>query len=312
MALTSGFYTSQNSDRLYTATQVNEFFEGLVSSNGIYESVDNAFIVKVSSGLTLSVGSGRAMVNYCWVKNDADVTITLNAANVALPRWTAIVLRNSVSDREITLEMIDGTAASSPVKPSIVRNTEYYDILLAYVYVAANATSITQANIIDMRADTTQCGWITGLIEQVDTSELFLQWQDAYETFYDTITTELEDFMETLTTELRVNTYIKEFTKYVTFSASDSKVTALDMTDYTYESTDVLLVYINGLMGVPVTDYLVNTSTNPVEIDFNFVGSSNSTEEVYIRVLKSIIGIEALADNQSAEIVTSDADSINV
>lgn len=40
---------------------------------------------------------------------------------------------------------------------------------------------MTNADIKDTRADTTVCGWVTGLIEQVDTSDLFTQWESAYE-----------------------------------------------------------------------------------------------------------------------------------
>lgn len=310
MALTSGFYTSYNNDRLYNADQVTKFFEGLVSANGIYESVGNAFIVKASSGLTLTVGEGRGLVNYCWVKNDADMTITLNPANVALPRYTAIVLRNSVTNREITLEMIDGTAASTPLKPAIVRNNEYFDILLAYVYVGASATAITQANITDMRANTNVCGWITGVIKQVDTSELFIQWQTAYEQYYSDIKTQLDDFMQTLTEELKVNTYINNYEKYVTVTASDSKIIPLDMTGYSYESTDVLLVYFNGLAAAPTVDYLLDTRQSPPELHVNLVGSTNARDEIYIVVLKSVIGIAALVDNIGNEITTSSGDNV--
>lgn len=307
MALTSGFYNSMNGDRRYNSEQISSMFEGLLS-DGVFESVDNAFIVTPSSGLTLSIGSGRAWVKNKWAKNDANITITLNPAHVTLNRYTAIVLRNDFTTRDITLEMIDGANASSPTKPSIVRNASMYDLCLAYVYVGAGATTITSANITDMRPDNTVCGWVTGLIQQVDTSQLFLQYQTAYEDFFEQLEswkdtqendfdswetaqkTAFDTWFAALTEELQVNTYIEQYHKFVQIAYSDSKNVPLDMTGYTYNADDVFLIAINGLTATEEEDYIIETSTTPPEVQFNFVGSQNQVQDVDIKVLKSKIG----------------------
>lgn len=307
MALTSGFYNSLNGDRRYNSEQISSMFEGLLS-DGVFESVDNAFIVTPSSGLTLSIGSGRAWVKNKWAKNDANITITLNPAHVTLKRYTAIVLRNDFTTRDITLEMIDGENASSPTKPSIVRNASMYDLCLAYVYVGAGATTITSANITDMRPDNTVCGWVTGLIQQVDTSQLFLQYQTAYEEFFEQLEswkdtqetdfgswetaqkTAFDTWFAALTEELQVNTYIEQYHKFVQIAYSDSKNVPLNMTGYTYNADDVFLIAINGLTATEEEDYIIETSTTPPEVQFNFVGSQNQVQDVDIKVLKSKIG----------------------
>ena len=307
MALTSGFYNSLNGDRRYNSEQISSMFEGLLS-DGVFESVDNAFIVTPSSGLTLSIGSGRAWVKNKWAKNDANITITLNPAHVTLNRYTAIVLRNDFTTRDITLEMIDGANASSPTKPSIVRNASMYDLCLAYVYVGAGATTITLANITDMRPDNMVCGWVTGLIQQVDTSQLFLQYQTAYEEFFEQLEswkdtqetdfgswetaqkTAFDTWFAALTEELQVNTYIEQYHKFVQIAYSDSKNVPLNMTGYTYNADDVFLIAINGLTATEEEDYIIETSTTPPEVQFNFVGSQNQVQDVDIKVLKSKIG----------------------
>ena len=58
------------------------------------------------------------------------------------------------------------------------------EYMLAKVRVAKLSSTITQASITDTRADTAVCGWVTGLIKQVDTAALFAQWQAAYEAAY--------------------------------------------------------------------------------------------------------------------------------
>ena len=296
MALTSGFFNSVSGDRVYNADQISSMFEGLIS-DGIYESVGDAFVVTATSGMVVNVGTGRAMINSKWVKNTAAISLTLNAAHVLLPRYTAIVLRLDISNRSVSVEMIDGTPASTPSKPAIVRNSSYYDLLLAYVYVGANATTITQANIDDQRANTTYCGWVTGVVQQVDTSTLFLQWQTAYEEFYEQMlawqTSERAAFdawYAALTEELNINTFIEEYKKTASIAYGASKVVSLDMTGYTYEQGDIIIPYINGLEAKEGTDYTVDTSGATPTVTFLFTGVSGQSEDVSIRVLKSRIG----------------------
>lgn len=297
MTLTFGFFNSVNGDRTYDADTISNMFKGLIS-DGIYESVANAFIVTPSSGLTLSVGSGRAIVGDRWVENDADMTITLNAAHVTLNRYTAIVLRKSTTTRDISIVMIDGTPASSPVKPSIVRNTTTYDILLAYVYVAAGATSITGSNITDMRANTSVCGFVTGLITQVDTTELFNQYSAAYEENLDNMEAweaaqkaAFDTWFDDLTDELRVDTYISRTSGTVVTSRNSTKYIDLP-TSLDYETTDILEVYANGLYLDPST---YEVQENEVDGGYMIYYSAGfpTGQTISFMCLKSEIGQQA-------------------
>ena len=161
--LTYGFFNSVNGDRKYNAETMSDMFKGLIS-DGIYKSVGDSFVVGATSGLTLSVGSGRAVVSERWVENDAAITITLNAAHVTLNRYTAIVLRRDLTNRQVSLVMIDGTPAANPTKPDVVRNDTLYDICLAYVYVGAGANQITAQNIEDSRGNADVCGYVHMLV----------------------------------------------------------------------------------------------------------------------------------------------------
>ena len=183
MAITYGYFNSISGDRTYNADQMSEYFDGLVS-NGVYESVGGALQVKAISGggMTVQVLSGRGIINCKWLKNDAAITLDITQAHAVLNRYTAVVLKLDIVNRLMTITTKDGTAASTPTKPAMQNDSEGIELCLAYIYVAAGSTTISQANIEDMRPSAL-CGWVTGLIEQVDTSELFLQWQTAYETY---------------------------------------------------------------------------------------------------------------------------------
>lgn len=300
MALTYGFFNSINQDRLYNADQISNMFKGLIS-DGVYEKVGHAFIVKPSNGLTLSVGSGRAIVYDKWAENDADVTITLNAPHVTYNRYTAIVLRKNTSDRTVTLEMIDGEPATTPTKPDIVRNASYYDLCLAYVYVKGGATTITAANIEDTRTNTNICGFVTGIIKQVDTAELFNQykaaceediarmtaWEEAQKAAFDT-------WLTALTEQLQVNTYIEENIK--TYTLTDGTLNLYLTQDYDY--TCIVFVTLEGVELIKDVDYTLTTTvtTNPITHETSYLSTITGDINVHegdrltVRILKSKIG----------------------
>lgn len=280
MALTYGFFNSLNGDRVYNADQVGNMFDGLIS-NGVYENIGDAFIVRAAGGMNVTVGSGRAFVGKKWAFNDAAISVEISAANASLNRYTAVVLRRSMTTRDVVITTIDGTPAANPVKPAIVRDNTTYDLCLAMVYVAAGATALSQANISDTRAGSS-CGWVTGIVSQVPTGDLFEQWQTAYEEFY----ASFQSWFDTLTKQLQVNTYINAYDKTVTpATGSGAVVVPLDMDGYTYEAGDILFVYVNGLI---TKDYTLDASVPAVSV--TFTRNTGTTNEIFIRVLKSKIG----------------------
>ena len=105
-----------------------------------------------SSGLNVKLAIGQAFVRGVNYLNDAIKTITI-AAGSSNPRIDAIVLRLVYgSTNTITVQVLQGTAAASPVAPSLtVSDTGTTEMLLAYVNVPANAATITAGNVTDMR-----------------------------------------------------------------------------------------------------------------------------------------------------------------
>lgn len=281
MAVTYGFFNSINGDRTYDADQMSEYFDGLVS-NGVYESVGGALQVLAGSGMTVEVQSGRGLINCKWLNNNNVLTLNLTPANAILNRYTAIVLRLDIVNRLMTITTKDGENASSPVKPTMQNDAYMVELCLAYVYVGAGVSSISQSNIEDMRGSSL-CSWVTGLIEQVDTSQLFLQWQTAYEEQYEVF----EEWFATLTQELKINTYIEQYNKRVVLQSGVSNIIPLDMTGYTFDSDDVINVYINGLFATVTDDYTIDTTATPVEIQPNATAADT---EIYIEIYKSVIG----------------------
>lgn len=229
MAITYGFFNSVNGDRKYNADQMSNYFEGLVS-DGVFENVGNGLAVEAGSGMNVTVGIGRAIIGMKWLKNDSALVVPITAASATQPRYTAIVARLDVLNRQMLITTVDGTPGSSPVKPTPTVTNIIKELVLAYVYVPANATSIVASNITDTRSDATVCGWVTGLIP---------------------------------------NSHITEYYKRVKLTSGQSNIIPLDMTDYEYSEDDIVSIYINGLFAAPNVDYYLDTTADPVELHPN-------------------------------------------
>lgn len=283
MAIKSGFFNSVSGDRTYNADDMNEVAKGLVSDNGIYGSVGDKFQVVAGSGLSVNVSSGRARVKGHWVENDTAENIILEAADVTRSRYDAIVLRYSSTTRDVTLKAITGTLSATPTPPSIMRSVGTYDICLAYVLVAKGATSITQADITDTRLNSDICGYIIGLIEQIDTSQFFEQmeaWEVQKKADFDT-------WFSTLTSELGIITHIQELRRIYTSVANDKEIT-IGIANYSSD-VDVLIVNLGGLLLVQGNDYTISGTGATAKIILNFTLDADNIIE--FRVLKSALGV---------------------
>ncbi len=299
MALEYGFFnavkqTDGTYDRVYNAEQMSRYFNGLVSP-GVYESVGGGLQVRAGTGMTVQVQTGRAILgdNCQWLDNDAVLDIVLNAAHVTLNRYTAIVMRLDYTNRNISIVAVDGANATAPTKPAMTRTSAIMEYCLAYVYVGKGVTTITQSAITDTRPDNTVCGWVTGLVQQVDTSQLFLQWQTAYAEFYAQMQAwqtqqeaAFDSWFSTLTGQLQVNTYIQEHRNTVSVTTSTTQI-SIGISQYV-PTTDILIANLNGIALVEGTDYSISGTGTGAKMTLTKAIDGNNVVE--FRVLKSKIG----------------------
>ena len=296
MAVTSGYFNSVNDDRPYNAEQMTLYFEGLIS-NGIYESVGDKFQVTAGEGMTVTVGTGRGMIKSHWIKNDAAATLSIDAASNQYNRIDAIILKYDATARSITIAVKKGTETSgTPNAPDITRTNDVYELWLATVRVMKNTTAITQAMITDFRTSAL-CGYVTGLIDQVDTSTLYAQWQAAYEQYYAQSTAAFDAYMAAkqeefdtwfaaLTSELRVDTTLHTYLNTVNVSGTTSQID-IGINDYNSDE-DLLFAYSNGVLLVGATDYTVTGTGAAAKI--NLQKALTGTNVVNFVVIKSVIG----------------------
>lgn len=179
MALQSGFFNSIDGDRAKDAGFFGRYFASFIG-NGVFPNPSNNFQVFANNDMTITIRKGNAWINGVYCYDDFDYTASLDIADGVLNRIDRVVLRLDVIDREIKLLVKKGTFASSPVAPTLQRDSDAYELGIADIRVNKGVTRITQANITDTRYNKSLCGIVHGVVDQVDTTTLFNQYQSWY------------------------------------------------------------------------------------------------------------------------------------
>lgn len=191
MAVTYGFYNSLNGDRKYNAEQMSAIFDGVIT-DGVFGSIGGALMTIAGEGMQVLVKTGKAWFNSTWTLNDAQMALPIDTADVSLTRIDAVVLEvnSGISTRENSIKVIKGAPSANPVKPTMASDEDLHQYALAYVTVAANATSITAANI-EVNVGKTGCPFVTSVLQQTSITDLFAQWEAEFDTWFDNVQAQL-------------------------------------------------------------------------------------------------------------------------
>lgn len=192
MAIRSSFFNSVNGDRRYLAYNFAEYFASFIG-NGVFANPSNAFQVYEKENMIVNVKAGKAWINGYIAVNDGDYNLTITNADGVLNRIDRIVLRLDFNVRAINIAVKKGAFASTPVAPTLQRDAEVYELVLADVYVGKGITRITQSNITDQRMNKALCGVVKGTVDQIDTTDLFNQYGSAFQEWFETVKNYLND-----------------------------------------------------------------------------------------------------------------------
>lgn len=181
MSVTYGFYNAINHDRTYDAVQMSSIFDGIIK-DGIFMSIGDHMAVSATTGMGISVGTGRAWFNHTWTLNDAILPLTVEQAEVVLDRIDAVVLEVNADDqaRENSIKIIKGTPSSTPVRPTMQDTETLHQYALAYIAVGSGVTEITQADITN-NIGLEDTPFITGILDTINIDTLIAQWQSQWD-----------------------------------------------------------------------------------------------------------------------------------
>lgn len=284
-----GFFDSVDNDRLYTANQMNKPYKRVIT-NGVFATPQGTAstdlqVLSAGNGMSIIVKKGEGLFADKWFESSSDLTITVPSNTGIVPRRDSVIVQvdKRSSGRIGAIVYREGIPASNPVPPNIGTVDEVIEYRIANIYVAAGASAINQDAIVDLRGSS-ECPWITSLIQQVDTSTLYAQWQAAYQNYYDTETEAFNAFMESLTSQLTVNTNIITYESHYVSSVDNTTVIPINITNYN-KNKDVLMVRINGFFVSETVDYTIATNGQSITLTKD-IDANNSVDFL---VLQSVI-----------------------
>ena len=288
----SGFYDAVNNDRTYNAEDMNKPYSRLVS-DGVFANPDgtpsNDFKVEPNSGMSIKVGIGQGIVAHKWFQNDTPIVITVPTNTGLTTRIDSVILQ--VDNREAARAGSVVYRVGTNTPPALDSATTEYR--LANISIAAGTSTITAAMITDLRGSA-ECPWVSALIEQPDLSEMWNNFYSAYEealSQFEADTTESQteiqqawnDFFNELTENLNVTMNLATLKN--TYTATGTVTTIpIGITGYN-SNTDLLFVFINGLMASP-SMYTVNGSNVVLT---NSIAAGNKVDYL---VLKSVVAAD--------------------
>lgn len=202
MAQECGFFNAQlvgenEYDRVYLAEQFAAYFASFIGNGVFGKSMQKLEVLSQSTpDMSIKVLSGEAWINGWWYRNTEEYTLPLDVADGVLNRIDAIVLRWGNQERDMWLHVIKGTASSNPVAPNIKRDADYYDLQLATISVSRGTIKITQSSISDTRLNMSVCGLVTGVVDQIDTTGLYNQFEQYFAEFKEKYEQEFKDWSE--------------------------------------------------------------------------------------------------------------------
>lgn len=245
MAIIAGYFNSLDGDRKYNAETMSKYFSGLFTK-GVLQNYKDKFVVKATEGMKIQVPTGKAYFSDGkWIENTAPITLTLDSSDVVLNRIDRVVLRcdRNEGKRNADVVLKKGTPGSNPTAPEL-ENTEYIEELsLATIRINKLVETITQSSITNTIPDSNVCGYVTGIIEQVDTSDLYNQYETAYQEFQ----TESKNEFDTWFNGIKDIANKVKITEHKQYALSTEGQKEIPITATVFNpSIDILNVYVNG------------------------------------------------------------------
>ncbi len=137
-----------NLNILYSATDVQRH-TSITNIDGFASTNETDIVISGESSIILTPQSGVIDGLAFWWSELIQLSIESGST---LPRIDLIVLEKDQSKTTTNVVIKKGTPASIPLTPSVTQTElDYYELPIFSVYVDANTSSITKANIIDLR-----------------------------------------------------------------------------------------------------------------------------------------------------------------
>lgn len=166
-------------DRTYNAEDFANYFSKFIS-NGVFVEPTNGLKVSAQSGLKVTVKSGSAYIDGYYYELTEDKTLTIPVNSASYVQQDSIVVRLDKVKRKMSLELKQNNA-------SVSRTSTVKELQLATIRKPVGAANLSASDITDMRPYNEVCGFVTGVVQQISTSDLFSQFTAMFNEWFNGI-----------------------------------------------------------------------------------------------------------------------------
>jgi hypothetical protein len=272
-------------DRLYNSSNFNDYFKGVISQNGVFSNVGGKCKLKLGSGMNVIVSPGKALINGHWMTIDSDHVVDLskmwkstssgieqvNSWDLIYDKYCTIVLRCDEGKRTCSVVARFGAASATPYAPnpqgwSMDSNGNYKfaptssgitELGLGYVKIrhsGATAPGLVKSDLMQDWVGTSRCPYISHLVigpSQKDLDEWLAKASTSFVEWYSKVQKECQ--IDTSIgmykrTVVGANKKPKDLLPgEVQAGTSKLQISSATIPGYTYEDSDIIFVYYNGL-----------------------------------------------------------------
>ena len=267
-------------DRVYSAETMSNPYKRLIT-DGIFAaregSTDADFKVISAGDMDITVKVGTGIFWSKWFELTQAQTITVENNDSEYTRIDSIIIEINNTAREGRVIYRTGEPAAEPTPPALVDTAYIHEWRIANIEVGSYATSLDDSNIFDRRGIETP--FVASLVQTLGTQQLFTQWNQLYENYFEQTKADVAAFLRELTEDLTVTMNLQEV--FVTTPITETTDT-IELDNYN-EHADVLFVLVNGII-LDSTEYTVNNVGNEITLTHEVAPGTN----VATRILKAV------------------------
>lgn len=189
-------------DRTYNAEDFASYFSKFIS-NGVFINPTDGLKVSIQSGLKVTVKAGSAYIDGYYYELTENKTLTIPVNSSSYVQEDSIVVRLDKVKRKMSLELKQNDV-------SVSRTSTVKELQLATIRKPVGATNLSASDVTDMRPYNEVCGFVTGVVQQISTSDLFSQFTAMFNKWFDGIKGQLgQDVATSLQNQINeINTKI--------------------------------------------------------------------------------------------------------
>lgn len=191
-------------DRTYNAEDFASYFSKFIG-DGVFANPTDGLKVSAQSGLKVTVKAGSAYIDGYYYELTEDTTLTIQANSSSYVQTDSVVVRLDKVNRKMSLELKQNNT-------NVSRTSTVKELQLATIKKGVGVSSVSAADITDKRPYNDVCGFVTGVVQQISTSDLFSQFTAIFNEWFDGIKGQLsQDVATSLQSQINdINTKLDE------------------------------------------------------------------------------------------------------